>query len=100
MGWGMRSVRGGRGRWDRRWYRGGVLASTTLSGLGSMRCGTVGAGKKTPGGGPGVTLGTGAGAIVGGGGIDAVRETMGTLGDEAGVLKGVGTARSKMVARC
>ena len=67
---------------------------------GSLRCVTVEAGKKAPGDGPGVTLGNGAGARVGGAGIGAVRETMGTLGDEAGVLKGVGTARSKMVARC
>ena len=44
-----------------------------------MRFGTVGAGKMAPGGGPGVTLGTGAGARVGGAGIGAVRETMGTL---------------------
>ena len=63
-------------------------------------CGTVGAGEKAPGGGPGVTLGTGVVARFGGSGIGAVRETMGTLGDEAGVLKGVGTAQSKMVARC
>ena len=93
-------VRGGRGRWDRRWWRGRILASTTSSGLGSMRCGTVGAGKKAPGGGPGVTLGTGAGARVGGSGIGTIWEMMGTLGYEVGVLEGVGTARSKMVARC
>ena len=65
-----------------------------------MRCGTVGAGKKAPGGGLGVTLGNGAGARVDGAGIGAVGETMGTLGDEACVLKAVGTAGSKMVARC
>ena len=71
-----------------------------MSGLDSMRCGTVGAGKKAPDGGPGVTLGTGAGARFGGAGIGAVSETMGTLGDDSGVLKGVGTAQSKIVARC
>ena len=54
----------------------------------------------TPGGGLGVTLGTGAGAKVGGSDIGAVGETMGNLGDEAGELKGVVTAPSKMVARC
>ena len=56
--------------------------------------------KKAPGGGPGVTLRTGAGTRVCGAGIGAVGETMGTLGDESGVLKGVGTARSKIVAMC
>ena len=54
----------------------------------------------TPGGEPGVTLGTGAGAKVGGSDIGAVGETMGTLGDEAGMLKGVGTTKLKMVAKC
>ena len=49
---------------------------------------------------PGVTLGTGAGARVGGSGIGYVSETRGTLGDKSGVLKGVGNARSKMVVRC
>ena len=49
---------------------------------------------------PGVTLGAGAGASVGGAGTGTIRATMVTLGDESGVLKGVGTARSKMVARC
>ena len=63
-----------------------------------MRCGTVGAGKKAPGGGLWVILGTGAGARVGGAGIGAIGETMGTLGYDAGVLKGVGTVRLKMVA--
>ena len=57
-----------------------------------MSCGTAGAGKKAPGGGPGVTLGTGAGARDSGAGIGAVREMMSTLRDEVGVLKGVGTA--------
>ena len=65
-----------------------------------MRYGTVGAGKKSPVNGPGVTLGTGAGARVGGSGIGYVSETRGTLGDKSGVLKGVGNARSKMVVRC
>ena len=65
-----------------------------------MRCGMVGAGKMTPGGEPGVTLETGTGVIVGGAGIGAVMEKMVPLRDEAGVIKGVGTARSKMVARC
>ena len=65
-----------------------------------MRCGMLGAGKKAPGGDPGVTLGTGAGARVGGVGIGSFRKTMVTLGDEAGVFKGVCTIRSKMAARC
>ena len=65
-----------------------------------MKCGTVGAEKMATGGGLGVTLGTGAGDRVGGVGIGAVGETMGNLGDEAGELKGVVTAPSKMVARC
>ena len=56
--------------------------------------------KKEPDGGPGVTLGTGVGARVGGAGINAIEETMGTLQYNAGVLKGVSTARSKMVDRC
>ena len=60
----------------------------------------VGARKKAPVGGPGVTLETGAGDTVGGAGIGAVGETMCNLRDEAGVLKGVGTARLEMVARC
>ena len=65
-----------------------------------MRRGTVGAWKTAPWGGPGVTLGAGAGAIVGGSGNGAVGATMGTLGDEAGAVKFVRTARSKMIARC
>ena len=74
--------------------------STTSSGSGLIICGTVGAGEKVPGCGLGVTLGTCAGDRVGGASIGAVGETMGTLGDESGVLKGVGTAQLKMVARC
>ena len=56
--------------------------------------------KEAPDGGPGVTLGTGAGVRVGGTGIGTVGETMGTLRDEVGVINGVGTAPSKMLARC
>ena len=48
-----------------------------------MICGMVGEGEKASGGGPGVTLGTGAGGRVGGSGFGAVRGTMGILGDEA-----------------
>ena len=43
-----------------------------LSRSGSMRYGTVGAGEKAPGGGPGVTFRTGAGDRVGGASIGAV----------------------------
>ena len=76
------------------------MASDTLSGSGLMICGTVRAEKTAPWGRPRVTLGAGAGASVGGADTGAVGVTMGTLGDEAGVLKGVGTESLKMVARC
>ena len=65
-----------------------------------MICGTVRAEKTAPRGRPRVTLGAGAGASVGGADTGAVGATMGTLRYELGVLKGVGTARLKMVARC
>ena len=76
------------------------MMSTTLSGSGLMICSTVGAVKKASRGCPRVTLGAGVGASVGGADTGAVGVTMGTLGDDAGVLKGVGTASLKMVARC
>ena len=74
--------------------------STTSSGLISMRYSTVGAGKMALGGAPGVTLRTSTEARGGGASIGAVGETMGTLRDKEGELKGVGNAQSKVVARC